>query len=35
MLDPDPEPLQFADDKPKYMEYWPIGALFSTFWAFI
>ncbi len=27
----DPDPDQFADDKPKYMEYQPIWALFQGF----
>jgi hypothetical protein len=29
-LDPDPDPHQFADDKPKCMEYEPISSLFKV-----
>jgi hypothetical protein len=31
MRDPDPDPHQFADDKPKFMEVEPILALFQGF----
>jgi hypothetical protein len=31
MLDPDPDPHKFADDKPKCMEYEPISAVFQGF----
>jgi hypothetical protein len=30
-LDPEPDPHQFADDKPKCMEYEPILAIFQGF----
>ncbi len=30
-LEPDPDQLQFADAKPKYMDYEPILALFQGF----
>ncbi len=30
-LDPDPDPLKFADVKPKCMDYEPILALFQGF----
>jgi hypothetical protein len=29
--DPDPDPQQFVDDKPKCMKYVPIGILFQGF----
>ncbi len=36
VAEPDPDPLQFSDDKPKCMEYEPIWALLQGFdWAFI
>jgi hypothetical protein len=31
MRDPDPDPHQFADDKPKFMEFEPILGLIQGF----